>query len=1402
MIYRHVSKREPNYGYSDRHQESVTCRCEYPGEGLYDDPVAGGDGNNQGTSFGNGRPVSYNHNHGGKSSKSSRGRPHQYYYERSKGKGRGQPSYYTGNMGKSKGAKSSKRRALGSKSKGNKGIALSYGNWNDGASSKGSKSSKAFSYWNFGVSGGSSNNNNAMNGDSYNHGTSGRPNYTAVGGSYVLPHYHRDCENVRFLCPDDQVDGPFWESDCSNLVGSSGDHVHTQQQRRPNSISWIRGVYNFRWNETMSIEATRHVAKRAMYLTHSFSRTLAARNWPVNRKLYGTNWKSDKRNDRLWYHENRPVVLLPNDHPRCIEATSSDSVVLSQTPSPVEGCPPIPLPSEEMPDTQEDTKASESLQLDGLDFDMTDLYDNDAASSFFGARTSSVHTRSYSAEKKENPELGRSWYYSGTNGKGKGSHNSRKSGTGSYRTGGTRYSYGGPRGQGSWWNNDYGKGGGGNSLYWYLSGKGAYQPNRPTDKPTNVMKRPPFPPGGPTSPPLSRPSVRCPSVIPSQSPTITQSPTRSSQPSSTPTTTPLPTSSPRPTQTPQPSPAPTITARPTETPGPTKTPQPSQSPTTTPLPTETPRPSQSSEPSRTPTVSPAPSESSEPSSFPTETPRPSRPPTTRRPFQDRTSAPTETMEPSPSPSKVPSTSPSSPTVSPAPSESSEPSSSPTETPRPSRPPTTRRPFQDRTSAPTETMEPSPSPSKVPSTSPSSDLTITLEPSISPSEQTPAPVNGGGPTPTRSPTNPTIRPTRRPFQDRTSAPTETIEPSPSPSKVPSTSPSSDPTRTSAPSASPSSLPSASPAPSTGPTDDPSARPTLSPSTDPTQGPTSEPTTSPSISPTKSPTLLPTTIPSVSPTETRSLNPSAFPSSDPTNEPTETPTSSPSVSPSAPPTASPSRTPTADPTESLSANPTTLPSQNPTNSPSASPSISPSTKPTFAPTKNPTGSPTPLPTDLPLPLLGKVAGVVFEDANGDGLQDEGEPGIEGVSVVITDSLAATQTVTTDENGEYMADVPIGLATTDIDESSLPPGAEQTTGTDPTTLDVPPGGTATDSDGFQFTGKVEGVVFEDVNNNGVQDPGEPGIAGVIVVITDSIGEMSTLITDETGMYMIQVPNGFTVIDIDESTLPPGGEQTVGTDPTTVRVPGGGTASDLDGYYFPTAMPTRAPTESPSALPSLPPSSFPTLSPSSSPTTLPSSSPSVAPTPTPTGMIVGVVFEDINNNGQQDAGEPGIDGIDVVITDSGGNTFTLTTDVTGMYMAEVPIGDTVIDIDESTLPPGYQQTVGTDPTTVNVPSGGSATDLDGYHFPTAAPSDLPSQSPTTAPTASPTLSPSTTPTIEPTLSPTKPPSSSPSTAPSAEPTSSPSAKPSENPSRSPTLAPSDQPRYVYDPCLVLLGL
>ena len=331
------------------------------------------------------------------------------------------------------------------------------------------------------------------------------------------------------------------------------------------------------------------------------------------------------------------------------------------------------------------------------------------------------------------------------------------------------------------------------------------------------------------------------------------------------------------------------------------------------------------------------------------------------------------------------------------------------------------------------------------------------------------------------------------------------------------------------------------------------------------------------------------------------------------------------------------------------------------------------------------PSPSPTTSPTGAQqGKVVGVVFEDTNGNGIQDVGEPGIPYVDVVITDSSGASQTVTTDMNGKYTVVVPTGPTVTDIDDTTLPLGAEQTAGTDPTTLVVVAGGTVTDSDGFQLVGRVEGVVFEDVNGNGVQDPSEPGIVDVNVIVTDSSGVSQTLTTDENGRYRVIVSAGLAVTDIDESSLPYGAKQTSGSDPTTLEVPTGGTVSDLDGFLF-------------------------------------------------VGRIDGLVFEDVNGNGMQDPGESGIPNVDVVITDSLGVSQTVTTDTNGKYSVVVPTGPTVINIDESTLPQGALQTAGDDPSTLDVSVGVTATESDGFLIPSESPSTDPTSAslvPSFAPT------------------------------------------------------------------------
>jgi hypothetical protein len=52
----------------------------------------------------------------------------------------------------------------------------------------------------------------------------------------------------------------------------------------------------------------------------------------------------------------------------------------------------------------------------------------------------------------------------------------------------------------------------------------------------------------------------------------------------------------------------------------------------------------------------------------------------------------------------------------------------------------------------------------------------------------------------------------------------------------------------------------------------------------------------------------------------------------------------------------------------------------------------------------------------PFAGSISGTVFDDLNGNGTKDTGEPGLVGVSVSATDNLGTTRTATTDSSGNY--------------------------------------------------------------------------------------------------------------------------------------------------------------------------------------------------------------------------------------------------------------------------------------------------------------------------------------------------------------------------------------------------
>ena len=168
-------------------------------------------------------------------------------------------------------------------------------------------------------------------------------------------------------------------------------------------------------------------------------------------------------------------------------------------------------------------------------------------------------------------------------------------------------------------------------------------------------------------------------------------------------------------------------------------------------------------------------------------------------------------------------------------------------------------------------------------------------------------------------------------------------------------------------------------------------------------------------------------------------------------------------------------------------------------------------------------------------GSLGNFVWEDLNGNGTQDSGEPGIAGVTVTLSglDDLGApvSATATTDATGAYLfanlragsytvafttpsgyvaAPLNVGDDTTDSDGASV---AEILAwGENNLTLDT----------GYVRRSTISGNVYVDADNDGVLDAGETPIAGTTVTLagTDGAGNPINLSTTTDGGRHLQLP------------------------------------------------------------------------------------------------------------------------------------------------------------------------------------------------------------------------------------------------------------------------------------------
>lgn len=265
-----------------------------------------------------------------------------------------------------------------------------------------------------------------------------------------------------------------------------------------------------------------------------------------------------------------------------------------------------------------------------------------------------------------------------------------------------------------------------------------------------------------------------------------------------------------------------------------------------------------------------------------------------------------------------------------------------------------------------------------------------------------------------------------------------------------------------------------------------------------------------------------------------------------------------------------------------------------------------------------------------VLGSIAGTVYADLNGNGIQDAGEPGIASVAVALNgtdvNGTPVSATLVTDSNGDYLfSDLPAGTyQVVETQPTGFNDGQEQagSTGGDISTNDqinnIPLGAgvNSVNNDFGELSALISGKVWLDRDRDGSIDSSESGITSITIELRDSGGNLiATTTTNADGSYsFVGIPGGdYTVVE-----LQPNGYGSSTPNSVSITVPNNGSVTNVNFGE--------------------------TLS-----------------------SISGTVFIDSNNNGSLDSGEIGIPSTIVTLTgtDANGNPVTITvmTDANGDY-------------------------------------------------------------------------------------------------------------------------------------------
>jgi protocatechuate 3,4-dioxygenase beta subunit len=296
-------------------------------------------------------------------------------------------------------------------------------------------------------------------------------------------------------------------------------------------------------------------------------------------------------------------------------------------------------------------------------------------------------------------------------------------------------------------------------------------------------------------------------------------------------------------------------------------------------------------------------------------------------------------------------------------------------------------------------------------------------------------------------------------------------------------------------------------------------------------------------------------------------------------------------------------------------------------------------------------------------------VWEDGNGNGVQDAGEAGIGNVVVQLVDGAGkVVASTTTDATGKYHFDVAAGTYSVSVQApAGFKPVGQHQGGDDATDSDIDaagntgpivltPGETNNKADaGLYRPASLGDTVWYDTNRNGTQDAGEAGVAGVKVTLLDAAGNPAgaAVSTDANGHYQFSdLKPGSYSVQFDKTSLP-------AHHLFTAQGQGGDGAidSDADAATGQTAQVTLASGDNNADLD--------------------------AGVVAVQAKLGDTVWEDKNANGVQDSGEAGIGNVTVELKDGAGKVVqTTVTDTAGHYNFTADPGSYTVSVK---APAGY---------------------------------------------------------------------------------------------------------------------